>query len=45
VGTVIAMVPYVLKDGSSVQEVLVRWDTGIELAIAPAHLVVATPAS
>ena len=45
VGTVIALVPYHLKDGSSVREVLVRWDTGVELAVAPDRLVLAAPES
>jgi hypothetical protein len=43
VGTVIALVLYHLKDGSSVREVLVRWDTGVEVAVAPDRLVPATP--
>ena len=44
-GTVIGLVPYHLKDGSSVREVLVRWDTGVEVAVAPDRLVLATPES
>jgi hypothetical protein len=45
VGTVIALVPYHIKDGNSVREVLVRWDTDVEVAVAPDRLVLATPES
>jgi len=42
VGTVEATVNTALADGSSVQDVMVRWDTGLEAAVAPDHLRLAT---
>jgi hypothetical protein len=38
VGTVVEWVDYALRDGSSLRDVLVRWDTGLEVPIAPANL-------
>jgi len=37
-GTVVEWVDYALPDGSSLQDVLVRWDTGLELPVAPKNL-------
>lgn len=39
VGTVLETVRYTFKDGSSVRDVLVRWDTGVEVPVAPDRLV------
>jgi hypothetical protein len=38
VGTVVEWVDYALPDGSSLRDVLVLWDTGLEAPIAPANL-------
>jgi hypothetical protein len=41
-GTVVVTVHHTLRDGSTVRDVLVRWDTGLEVPVAPDRLARAT---